>query len=278
MTINAASDARMRGGSWCAATDVDTIAGVCTLAVYLHVFAAHPVVVAANRDEWLTRPSRPPELLRTGPGWAFGGRDAVAGGTWLGVNAQGLVAGLLNRRTDDPPDPARRSRGQLCLDALAAVSAERAATWAAAEPAGRYNAFNLLVADAAGGFVVTQAADDAPRLLRLEAGLHLLSNLDVDDPRCPRIAASQRAFAAAGEAFAAGAALPAFVTRLQRVLAEHATRLDPRGPGSVCVHADGYGTRAASVIVSDAAGRPAHWYHADGPPCRTPLAAVALPR
>ena len=249
---------------------------MCTLAVYVGCFHDHPLVVAANRDEAFARPSLPPAVLREDPPRAFGGRDVTAGGTWLGINEDGLVAGVLNRQVRLPRDLTRRSRGQLCLDLLECRRADDAAARVAREPAGAYNPFNLLLADATGAFVAAQAAGEAPRVERLERGLHLLSNLDVNDPRCPRIGASHAGFAATGKAFAAEGDVDALVRRLAARLADHTTALDPRGPGALCVHGDGYGTRSSTIILRDAAGR-TRWYHADGPPCRTPLTPVALP-
>lgn len=249
---------------------------MCTLAVFSGAFARYPLVVAANRDELLARASAPPECLRDASPRVVGGRDLVAGGTWLGVNETGLVAGLLNRRSAEAPDPARRSRGRLCLDALACPSAREAARRVGTEPAGRYNPFNLLLADAREAFVASQATVGAPRVLPLDPGLHLLTNLDVNDPFCPRIASSRRAFETAADAFAREGSVEGLVGDLRSVLADHATPLDPRGPGSLCIHADGYGTRSASVLVVSADGA-IRYFHADGPPCREALRAVALP-
>jgi len=249
---------------------------VCTLATFVDVFPDWPLVVAANRDEFLARPSTPPLLLHDEPPRAFGGRDLTAGGTWLGLAETGLVAGILNRRSATPPDAASRSRGLLCLEALACANAADAAAFAAAEPARRYNAFNLLVADRRDAFVMSQPAGESPRATRLEPGLHVVTNLDVNDPTCPRIAASHRRFAAAGDAFARDDDVAEFVRRLRAVLADHATALDPRGPGNLCVHAGPYGTRSSSVLLIGSDGR-ARYFHADGPPCTTALEGVPLP-
>ncbi len=254
-----------------------TIATVCTLAAFVGAFPTWPLVVAANRDEYLARPAAPPTLLRETAPRAFGGRDLSAGGTWLGVAETGLVAGMLNRRSTTPPDPACRSRGQLCLDLLGCASAAAAAARVAAEPPGRYNPFNLLVADRGEAFVVSQPRGEPPRAEGLAPGLHLLTNLDLDDPTCPRIAASHRGFAAAGDAFARDGDVDALVARLQTVLADHAIALDPRGPGSLCVHMGPYGTRSSSVLLVPAGAGPVRYFHADGPPCRTRLEAVPLP-
>ena len=250
---------------------------MCTLAAFVGVFPSWPLVVAANRDEYLARPAAPPTLLRETPPRAFGGRDLTAGGTWLGVSEVGLVAGMLNRRSTVPPDPACRSRGQLCLDLLGCATAAEAAARVAAEPPGRHNPFNLLVADRTAAFVVSQPRGERPRALRLEPGLHLLTNLDLNDPTCPRIAASHQGFAATGDAFARDGDVDALVSRLQTVLADHATALDPRGPGSLCVHMGPYGTRSSSVLLVPAGAEPVCYFHAEGPPCRTRLEPVPLP-
>src|SRR6266536_3537682 len=63
------------------------------------MFENYPLIIAANRDEHYDRPSAPPALLNTQPK-IIAGRDLRAGGTWLGVNETGLIAGILNRRLD----------------------------------------------------------------------------------------------------------------------------------------------------------------------------------
>jgi uncharacterized protein with NRDE domain len=249
---------------------------VCTLAVFVRTLPGYTLVVAANRDEMLARPSAPPALVREAPR-AVGGRDLIAGGTWLGLAETGLVAGVLNRRAAAPPDPSRRSRGQLCLELLGCGSAAEAAARVAGEPAGRYNGFNLLVADAREAVVASQPADGSPRLTALQPGLHVLTNLDVNDPTCPRIAASHAGFAAAGDAFRGDGDETAFLTRLEAILADHQMAADPRGPGSLCVHGEGYGTRSSTIILVPDDGSPPRYFHADGPPCRTAFVPVALP-
>jgi uncharacterized protein with NRDE domain len=71
---------------------------MCTLAIYFKTFADYPIVVAANRDEYLARPALPPTTLAETP-HIVGDKDLRASGTWLGINEHGKVAGLLNRVT-----------------------------------------------------------------------------------------------------------------------------------------------------------------------------------
>ena len=125
---------------------------MCTLAIYFQMTDDYPVVIAANRDEYLDRPAAKPTTLCEHP-HVVGGKDLRAGGTWLGVNEYGLVAGLLNRRIEAPPNPNARSRGLLCLDALRCRTAREAADFAAGQRAQDYNPFNLLIASRDATFV-----------------------------------------------------------------------------------------------------------------------------
>src|SRR3990167_3992188 len=63
---------------------------------------AQPLIVAANRDEFYARPSLPLAQWADAP-QVYAGRDQEAGGTWLGVNADGRFAALTNIR--DPHQP-----------------------------------------------------------------------------------------------------------------------------------------------------------------------------
>ncbi len=192
---------------------------MCTLAVYVRRFAEYPLVVAANRDEFLARPAMSPLLLSPAPR-IVGGRDLLAGGTWLGISEHGVAAGLLNRRTADAPVADKRSRGLLMLETLAAPSAADAAQVLAATDPATYNAFTLLVADARTA-VVAQNRPDGMQLTELTAGVHVLSNLDFDDPTCPKRARSHERFARVATAFEADGDLDAFRAALRTILSDH---------------------------------------------------------
>lgn len=243
---------------------------MCTLAIYVRAFSEFPIVIAANRDEFLSRPTSSPGLLDRVAG-IFGGRDEVAGGTWLGVNRFGVAAALLNRRSALPADPARRSRGRLCLAMLQAPSASEARRAVERELPGTYNPFNLLITDAEHAWIANNHGD-VMTVTELPPGLHLLTNLDLDDPTCPRIAASVQLFAALLGPTAPPPASAGFHQRLRRILSTHDTPLDPRAEGAVgnslCLHAAGYGTRSSSLVYYDSRGRWTY-LHTNQPPCRS---------
>ncbi|GIW39849.1 MAG: hypothetical protein KatS3mg076_0426 [Candidatus Binatia bacterium] len=248
---------------------------MCTLAVYFRASRRYPLLLAANRDEFLARPTREPAVLDERP-WIVAGLDLEAGGTWLGLHASGLVAAILNRRTSGGPDPTLRSRGLLCLEALRQGSVERALAFLRAQDPSRYNPFHLLLADGARAVLVrNRQAGFEERELR--AGLHLVSNLDLDDPTCPRIAGSYLSFAFLCPLLDRLAPREV-VSRLRQVLSRHETPLDPRDPetsGSLCVHRGPYGTRSSTVVLRE--GPTVRYFHASGPPCRSSFAEVPVP-
>jgi hypothetical protein len=92
---------------------------MCT--VVLSIESGLPVLLAGIRDELTDRPWE-------APGWHWpdydgliGGRDLLAGGTWLAVApADRLVACVLNGRGQPAPAASRRSRGVLPLKAASA--------------------------------------------------------------------------------------------------------------------------------------------------------------
>src|SRR5687767_9600742 len=108
----------------------------------------YPLVVGANRDEFLDRPAVPMTVLREGAPRAPGGRDELAGGTWLAVNEAGVVAALTNRPSSGGKDPTKRSRGELPIALTRYASATAAVdAFAANVRPSDYNASWLLVGD-----------------------------------------------------------------------------------------------------------------------------------
>jgi len=80
----------------------------------------------------------------------------------------------------------RRSRGLLVLDALEAGSAKEAADQVQCVTSGRYNPFNLFVADAREAYGVSFRGE--ARSLRLEPGAHVVGNAALDAQPTPIIA------------------------------------------------------------------------------------------
>jgi uncharacterized protein with NRDE domain len=264
---------------------------MCTLAIYFKALVDYPVVVAANRDEYLARPALPPTTLEQTP-HIVGGKDLRASGTWLGISEHGLVAGLLNRRNGaQENDPRLRSRGLLCLDALRQPTAEEAVRFVERQRGADYNPFNLLIASREESFVAYNRWGKI-ETVRLTPGFHLLTNLDLDDFECPRISRSHSRFAELGarEDFVRDPL--ALREELHKLLADHSTQLDPRSgrPNSLCMHlslpapesghsAEGaYGTRSSSLIFMGRERDRVDHFFAAGSPCKTEYEPAIVPR
>lgn len=235
---------------------------MCTLILLDRVVPQIPVIAATNRDEFFARPSAPPAHF---PGTSdrlgfVAPQDLDAGGTWMGVNAMGVFAGLTNRPVSVKP-MAARSRGLLVLDALAQRSAASVADEADRQAGERYAPFNLLATDGRETWLIRRSEDGAQTRRALEPGIHVICNRDPDDPNSSKV---QRIQAALAEL---DLTLPPerLVADLIGVLAGHPAGSNPfENP---CVHTAEYGTRSSSVLMLGDSQR-SYWY-ADGAPCET---------
>jgi uncharacterized protein with NRDE domain len=249
------------------------------LALFREASPAYPLIVAANRDEYLDRPAVPPALLAD-PSGVVAGRDLEAGGTWLGcrVHSGLLVAGLLNRRLAAPQSASVapvRSRGLLCLDTLRCGSLDAALKYLAEAAIDRYAPFNLLLADLDRAVIVDN--HDGAATTELPPGLSVLTNLAVNDARCPRLASAHAGFASVMPRLSAEASTVEIVEALGDILRDHRGSADPTGNdpfARVCVHAGPYGTRSASILLVDGDAR-VRYFHADSAPCRSAFREVA---
>lgn len=247
---------------------------MCTLAVYTNAWPDLPLLVAANRDEFYDRPAVPPVLL--GDGDAFGGRDLRAAGSWLAVGRHGLVVGVLNRRTDTPPDPQCRSRGALCVALAEQASVSDALRHLSTEAGSDYNPFNILIADR-GSAHVAQNRDGRILVQELSPGLHMLTNLDLNDIECERISRSTHRFAELVPSYAETSDRALLVDDLHQILADHHIAVDDRKPtDQLCIHTSPYGTRSSSLVWAERSGDLTFLY-AHGPPCRSAYRRVSLP-
>jgi uncharacterized protein with NRDE domain len=204
-----------------------------------------PLLVAANRDEMLDRPWDAPGRFWPDAG-VMAGRDRLAGGTWLGLNDDGVVAALLNRAGSLGPIAGRRSRGELPLFALGERSATAACARILALDAADYRSFNMVIADAAGGFLLRGLEAGAPDATALTAGITMLTAYEPNDPRCPRIARYRPQFERVARPKPGPVAKADDWAAWGRLLADAAPPLDsaihiaPRG---------GFGTVCSSLIA-----------------------------
>ncbi len=233
---------------------------MCTLALGFQLDPRWPVVVAANRDEQLARPSEgwAVRVLRPGEAHAAAPLDQRAGGTWIAVSARGVFAGVTNHyaRYDGGPDPTRRSRGELVPLALSAGSAAEAGEALRTLDAARWNPFHLVVADARSAMLWWYDGEEQG-LEALEPGLHVVTEGD------------RGGRGARGDWLRARWPAEPTLPRLRELLIHHGD--PPPGGDATCIHGDPvYGTRSSAIVRLSPDLATSELYVAEGRPCVSP--------
>lgn len=250
---------------------------MCLLIFAWRLCEEYAVIVGANRDEQFSRPARSFDVLRSEGPRTLGGRDEVAGGTWLAINEFGLVAGLTNRPLRAGPDPSKRSRGELPL----LLTTHRRASDGVDEfldrvRPGEYNPAWMLVGDREALFYLEISGEGEVQTRNLSPGLHILENAP--------LGAMSNKVRGVEKLLKVGADDGATLWQgLPSVLSSHAvpdgTAADVADGGSVmpvatrspCVHGELYGTRSSTLLrVAADSTRLSSVLVADGPPCTSP--------
>jgi uncharacterized protein with NRDE domain len=225
---------------------------MCLIALFFRAVEDAPLVVGANREEFYARGGDPPRLL-DGPVGAVAGLDPTAGGTWLGLNAHGVLVAVTNRAKSRAPDRPR-SRGLLARDLLGCASAAAAVEAATrALDGGDYAGCNVVCADAESAAVIH--AGDWLRVRPLPPGVHVLTNRDVNDPADRRVQS----------------ALDWLERRKYGCSQQVVTALEELCP-SMCLRHTNRGTVSSSIVAVRAPLSSGVYLHAQGPPDVTPYA------
>jgi hypothetical protein len=203
-------------------------------------------ILGANRDEAYDRPFSPPMRWEAETPSAIpfrAPRDDRDGGTWIGVNDNGLVAAITNL-SRLPSEEGRASRGHLVAGALGRPDLESARSFLHAELAREpRNPCQILLLQGSRA-VDCVIRPDGHEFVELAPGTHVLSNLhDTDEIRFDLA--------------------PDFtLDDLRPILADRRKNL-PRG-FAVCKDAGWRGT-VSSALIDPTGG---FWFAA-GPPDRT---------
>lgn len=237
---------------------------MCLVTLALDESRRFPLVVVANRDEFFTRPAARLAWWTPEPGSTqiLGGRDLDAGGTWLGLTAEGRLGLLTNVRDPSRNDPSAPSRGRIVPEWLAAR--ERVDRfWMRTSLAG-YNGFNLIAADFSLGECFW-ASNTGAHPLRLERGVYGVSNAGLDTPWPKVLLLKSRT----REAITQSASVDELATRLFEALADRSLPGDDRLPDTgVGIERERmlapafirspelqYGTRCSTLVITERVNR-----------------------
>jgi uncharacterized protein with NRDE domain len=152
---------------------------MCLLVLAWRCHARHRLVVAANRDEFHARPSAPLGVWADRDG-VVGGRDLMANGTWLAIDARRRVGVVTNFREFGRRRRSAPSRGALIPAFLSGQAAPGRYLQELETDAPGYAGFNLLLADRDSLWYASNRADQFAR--ELPPGIYGLSNEFLDTP------------------------------------------------------------------------------------------------
>ncbi|NJN50683.1 MAG: NRDE family protein [Gammaproteobacteria bacterium] len=222
---------------------------MCLVLFAYRVVDGHPLVVAANRDEFYARPAACAHRWQDAPA-VFAGRDLTAHGTWLGVSTSRRFATVTNFSDVNGGPTPPRSRGDLTRDFL--VGSMSAHAFAASIKGDDYQGFSLLVWD--GDDLVYRSNRSANGEARaLPPGIHALANTHLDD-QWPKVVRGKAALAGA-------LAGPPEVETLLAVLHDDEVPPDETLPdrgrdieferrvAPIFIRGAEYGTRASTAVI-----------------------------
>lgn len=227
---------------------------MCLLFIVWRPQARHPLIVAANRDEFHQRPSLPAGPWAEAPNLICG-RDLQGGGSWLGIAAPDRFCALTNFREPNHRMMGAPSRGALVSAFLRSEQEPRLALADWLERIDAYAGFNLLAADAKGLWLLSNRPQ--PHLQPLPPGLYGISNGTLADD-WPKVRRGKARLASM-----LGTDSPPSVAALFELLADDSPALDEELPSTgldpawerllspAFIRHPHYGTRCSTLVLGE---------------------------
>lgn len=164
---------------------------------------SHPLyslILLLNRDEYHNRPTDPLSWwVSEDDHPILGGRDALAGGTWLACTRDGRLAFLTNVRELPSPSKSKsqpKSRGHLPVRFLKSNRTPKDFAEELMQEADDYDGFNLMVADLCSlsmVYITNRGKGAGITAKEVSPGVHVLSNATLDTP-WPKAQRLERSF------------------------------------------------------------------------------------
>lgn len=225
---------------------------MCLIAFCYRQHPGYRLILAANRDEFLDRPTLPLGYHFSGE-TILAGKDLRGGGTWLGLAADGRLAAVTNYRDPGRLLSAAPSRGEIILDYLRSGLTASEFLRGFAAGAKEYNGFNLLLAD---NQMLLHYSNISNIATAVSPGVHALSNHLLDTP-WPKVVKSRELLRLA----LAGQDTAPDREKIFALLADNERPKDSLLPDTgigaewerllspIFIHSPGYGTRSSSLVT-----------------------------
>jgi uncharacterized protein with NRDE domain len=228
---------------------------VCLILVGWQIHPDYPLVVAANRDEFYSRPTACAGFWSDQPK-ILAGRDLQAGGTWLGVTRSGRIAAVTNYRDGTSDRAAGPSRGALVTEFLSGELTPAEFLDVLAGDSRKFNGFNLLVGDYEDMRCFSNVNGESHVLT---PGVYGLSNHFLDTP-WPKVTGGKSALGIAMNALPSESAVFSLLSdsaiQPDHLLPSTGVSADwERLLSAAFVCGPGYGTRCSTLVTRDCRGR-----------------------
>ena len=164
---------------------------MCTLFIYRSKNTDWPVLIANNRDEYLSR-----TFKAQGYYWnnsIFAGKDISEGGSWLGLNKNGLCAAILNRIGNSLKIKNFKSRGQIIIEILNHSNATSALKYIKSSFKKNTKFFNLFISDYRDAYWIKYDQDKL-KSFKVPYGFSILDNYNLNDNKSPKQRLYKRIF------------------------------------------------------------------------------------
>ncbi|KAJ7957977.1 transport and Golgi organization 2-like [Quillaja saponaria] len=155
------------------------------MCIAVFIWQAHPLyhfLLLQNRDEYHSRPTKPVSWWEECD--ILGGKDEIAGGTWLASSKEGRVAFLTNV-LELHTLPGAKSRGDLPVMFLKSRKSPIEFAEELKKEGHQYNGFNLIVVDIASKsmvYISNRPKGQPISIQEVSPGIHVLSNAKLDSP------------------------------------------------------------------------------------------------
>ena len=156
---------------------------MCTLFIHRSKNSDWPILIANNRDEYLARTFKSP-----GYHWnnnIFAGKDISKGGSWLGLNENGLCAAILNRASNELKNKNLNSRGKIIIDILKKSDAKSALKYIESSFKKDTRFFNLFISDYKNAFWIKYNQNEFKSFV-VPYGFSIIDNYDLNDNKSPK--------------------------------------------------------------------------------------------
>jgi len=210
---------------------------MCLISIAHNVSPRWPLVIAANRDEFYARPTRPAHVWEDDRR-VVGGRDLRAGGSWLAARRGGRFAAVTNVRGVGRAEGGP-SRGLLVADFVRGDEPPRSYAERVLEHGSDYAGFHLI----AGGGEIVHCSNGAPHVTPID-GLFALSNAP-PGTHWPKVDLARDFLASSIETHDKADDLAADL--LHFLATSRGAPID----GEIFVTSAAYGTRSSTVIIGD---------------------------